>query len=218
MNRFFPIALTLAVTAMTASAAPRFALVRVKDIYSQLVSTATRQAEIKQERDAIMKDARAEELRKIINELQGLQSRLSDKNNPLDDSTGKKLARNYEIKRQEAQTLQKEFESYRTEQEKLINKKMVAGMRASLGKITEISQKIAKEQGYEIVFDSSGHTNTSVPFVLYSKTAPDLTETIKAALKDAGEPSVPEKEKETEGSPTPTPAPAATSQASPKKP
>ena len=216
MNRFLPIALTLAATMLTASAAPRFALVRVKDVYSQLVSTATRQAEIKQERDAIMKDARAEELRKIINELQGLQSRLSDKNNPLDEATGKKLARNYEIKRQEAQTLQKEFESYRTEQEKLINKKMVAGMRASLGKITEISQKIAKEQGYEIVFDSSGHTNTSVPFVLYSKTAPDITDTIKAALKDAGEPSVPEKEKESEDSPAP--APAATSQATPEKP
>lgn len=216
MNRFLAIALTLAATAMTASAAPRFALVRVKDIYSQLVSTTTRQTEIKLERDAIMKNARAEELRKIINELQGLQSRLSDKNNPLDDATGKKLARNYEIKRQEAQTLQKEFESYRTEQEKLINKKMVSGMRASLGKITEISQKIAKEQGYEIVFDSSGHTNTSVPFVLYSKTAPDLTDTIKAALKDAGEPSVPEKEKETEATPAPTPA--ATSQATPKKP
>ena len=216
MNRFPAIALTLAATAMTASAAPRFALVRVKDIYSQLVSTATRQTEIKQERDSIMKDARAEELRKIISELQGLQSRLSDKNNPLDDATGKKLARNYEIKRQEAQTLQKEFESYRTEQEKLINRKMVAGMRESLGKITDVSRKIAKEQGYEIVFDSSGHTNTSVPFVLYSKTAPDLTDTIKAALKDAGEPSVPEEQKDAKDNPTPDPA--ATSQTSPEKP
>ena len=183
--------MVLTTTVLTAAAAPRFALVRVKDIYSGLVSTSDLQTVIKSERDAIMKDQRAEELRRIINDLQGLQSRLSDKNNPLDEATSRKLARSYEIKRQEAQTLQKEFESFRTEQEKLINRKMVSGMRASLDKIAETSRKVAKERGYDMVFDSSGHTNTSVPFVLYHKKSPDLTDDVKAALKDAGEASAP---------------------------
>ena len=113
MKRIQIIATLLAATALTAGAAPRFALIRVKDIYAALPSTAELQQEIKKERDAIMKNERAEELRKIITELQGLQARLSDKNNPLDEATSRKLARSYEIKRQEAQTLQKEFEDYR---------------------------------------------------------------------------------------------------------
>jgi outer membrane protein len=191
MNRFSAIAMVLTTTVLTAAAAPRVALVRVKDIYSGLVSTSELQTAIKTERDAIMKDQRAEELRRIINDLQGLQTRLSDKNNPLDEATSRKLARSYEIKRQEAQTLQKEFETFRTEQEKLINRKMVTGMRTSLDKIADTSQKVAKEQGYDMVFDSSGHTNTSVPFVLYNKKSPDLTDDVKAALKDAGEASAP---------------------------
>jgi outer membrane protein len=176
--------LMLIASASAAFAAPRLALVRVKDIYSALPSTTALQEQVKKERDAIMKDERAEQLRKIISELQTLQGQLSDKSKPLDEATSKTLARSYEIKRQEALTLQQEFEGFQTEQEKVINKKMVTAMRESLNRISKISAQIAKERGYDTVFDSSGNTNTGVPFILYSKNAPDITADIEAALKD----------------------------------
>ena len=179
------IALILSTSVLAADASPRFALVRVKDIYTELPATSALQAQIKKERDEIMKDQRAEQLRKIIGELQTLQAQLSDKSNPLDDATNRKLARTYEIKRQEAQTLQQEFESFKAEQEKAINLRMVAGMRATLNRIVQVSNQIARERGYDSVFDSSGNTNTGVPFVLFSKNAPDLTPDIQAALKDS---------------------------------
>jgi Skp family chaperone for outer membrane proteins len=185
MKRFPIIAMTLAATALTAMAAPRIALIRVKDIYTGLPSTAELQQQIKAERDEIMKDQRAVDLRKILAELQDLQTRLSDKTNPLSEEISRKLARSYEIKRQEAQTLQKEFESYRSERQKEINRKMVAGMRASLNEIMETSRRVGKEQGYDLVFDGSGNTNTGEPFVLYSRQAPDLTDDVKAALEDS---------------------------------
>jgi Skp family chaperone for outer membrane proteins len=179
------ITFTLLATALSVTAAPRFAVVRIKDIYTALPSTAAIQQQIKDEQAAIMKNERAEQLRKIIGELQALQAQLSDKSTPLDEATSKKLARTYEIKRQEAQTLQQEFENFKAEQEKIINRKMVAGMRASLNRIEAVSQKISKERGFDAVFDSSGDTNTGVPFILYSKDAPDLTPDIQAALKDS---------------------------------
>ncbi|MEO8613894.1 MAG: OmpH family outer membrane protein [Luteolibacter sp.] len=185
MNPLKAISLTLLATSITVSAAPKVALVRVKDIYAALPSTTVLQQEIKKERDEIMKNERAEQLRKIIAELQTLQSQLSDKNNPLDEATNRKLARTYEIKRQEAQTLQQDFESFKTEQEQAINKKMVSGMRASLERIVKISNKVAKEKGLLTVFDSSGNTNTGVPFILYNKQAPDITENVQAAIKDS---------------------------------
>lgn len=185
MNPFKATSLALLATALTATAAPRIALVRVKDVYTALPSTASLQQEIKKERENIMKDERAEQLRKIIGELQALQAQLSDKATPPDEATGRKLARNYEIKRQEAQTLQQEFENFKTEKEKEINKKMVVGMRTSLDRIMKTSHKIAREKGYDSVFDSSGNTNTGLPFILYSKKAPDLTEDVQAATKDS---------------------------------
>ncbi|MEX1114157.1 MAG: OmpH family outer membrane protein [Akkermansiaceae bacterium] len=197
MNLLRSTFLVLCATVVTAAAAPRIALVRVKDIYTALPSTASLQQEINEERDEIMKDERADLLRNIISELQTLQAKLSDRANPLDEANNRKLARNYEIKRQEAQTLQQEFESFKAQREKLINRKMVAGMRASLSRITAASQKIAEEKGYDAVFDGSGHTNTGVPFVLFNKAAPDLTAEIQAVLKDKELP-----EKPVEKSPT----------------
>lgn len=185
MNSLKAISIIFLATALSAAAAPRFAVIRIKDIYTALPSTAAIQQQIKDEQAAIMKDQRAEQLRKIIGELQALQAQLSDKNTPLDEATSRKLARTYEIKRQEAQTLQQEFESFKAEQEKIINRKMVTAMRASLDRIESTSQKISKERGFDAVFDSSGDTNTGVPFVLFNKNAPDLTADVQAALKDS---------------------------------
>lgn len=176
--------MTLLVSALTASAAPRFAMVRVKDIYSGLPSTTTFQQQLKKERDDIMKDQRAEQLRKAIGELQALQAQISDKNNPPDETTTRTLSRTFEIKRQETQTLQQDFESFKAEQEKAINRKLVAGMRATLNRIVNMSREISMNRGFDSVFDSSGNTNTGAPFVLFSKNATDLTAEIQAALKE----------------------------------
>lgn len=195
------LSLTLAVTA---SAAPRFAAVRIVDIYGKLESTVSRQKELQKEQTEILKDERAEQLRRMLTELQDLQAQLQAKrNSPVDDAT-RKLARDFEIKRQETQTLQQEFETFRAEKTKEINRRLVLAMRASLDKIAATSNRLAKEQGFDAAFDSSGKSNTGVPILLYAKNAKDITEDVVAALKDAGEPTV-----AAEGAATPeAPAPA----------
>lgn len=191
MKRLSAIATILAATTLVSLAAPRIALIRVKEIYAGLPSTAALQEQVKKERQDIMRSERANVLRRIINELKTLQGQLSDKKKPLDEATARKVARTYEIKRQEAQTLQKEFEDFRSEEEKKINRKLVTAMRESLDRIVTTSERIAKEKGCDTVFDSSGSTNTGVPFILYSKQSPDLTDAVKAALRDSTSASKP---------------------------
>lgn len=185
MTRPAAIALLLAATLSGAAASPHIAVVRVTDIYASLESTAQLEQEIKQERNSILTDQRAADLRRVIDDLKALQSRLSDKNKPLDEESARTLARTYELRRQEAQTLQREFESFRANREKEIDRKMVAAMRASLDRIYETARRIAAERGCELVIDSSGNTNTGVPFILYQKETPDLTAAVKAALEDS---------------------------------
>ncbi|MCP5547618.1 MAG: OmpH family outer membrane protein [Akkermansiaceae bacterium] len=185
MKRSAATVISLAAMAVTALGAPKIALVRVTEIYSGLASTAELQKSIKEERATIMRDPRAEDLRRIIGQLRSLQEQLANKDKPLDEATSRKVSRNFEIKRQEAQTLQKEFESFKTEREKEINRRMVTAMRESLDRIVSTSRKLATEQGFDMVIDSSGNTNTGVPFVLYSKNPNDLTDNVKAALQDA---------------------------------
>lgn len=163
----------------------RIALVRVQDIYRELPSTLALQTELKERRDAITNDARTEQLRGLIDELQQLQIKLRDRAPDLDEATLRGLARDFEIKRQEAQTAQTELETYRSEQELLVNEVMVTAMRRSLTAIHETAAKLAEEQGFTLVLDSSGNTNTGAPFLLYQKQAVDLTETVLASLQDS---------------------------------
>lgn len=191
MSRAVILALILSTPTFQASAGPLVAVVRVREIYAALPATEDLQKRVKQERDAILRDPRAEELRRIIAELQNLQSLLSDKKNPPDDASAFKLARQYELTRQEAQTLQRDFENFRDEREKDINRRMVAGMRASLTLIHETARKVAAEQGCELVLDNSGNTNTGVPFLLYQKSPADLTAAVIAALENNAAPPNP---------------------------
>ena len=164
--------------------APRIALVRVMDIYNGLESTTRLQQEVRQEREGILRDQRAVDLRRMISELRELEEALRDKSKPLDEEAARRLARAFEIKRQEAQTLQREFENFRSEREREINRRMVAAMRATLGTITEAARRAAREHGYDLVIDSSGNTNTGTPFIIYQKHTPDLTDAVTAALHE----------------------------------
>lgn len=175
--------LWISLVAITA-AAPKFAVVRVTEIYRDLPSTAAVQKDIQAQRDAILRNKRAESLRAIIAEMQVLQSQLQAKKDEPESETVKKLVRDFEIKRQEAETLRQEFEEFRAEEEKRINREMVGAMRSSLEKISAAARQIAKERNLDCVFDTSGNSNTGVPFVLYSANSIDLTEDVVGLLAE----------------------------------
>lgn len=182
------IAFLIAATSVGSLAAPpKIALVRVRDIYRQLPSTKTEQAAIEALRAEILKDRRAEELRKLIAELQALQAELQRLNEAAGPDTTRRdaLVREYEIKRSSVQSLQQDFETFRSDKTLEINRKMVEGMRASLDRINAAAQKLAAEKGYDWVLDSSGNTNTGLPFVLYAKDAKDLTDELTSSLSAA---------------------------------
>jgi outer membrane protein len=166
------------------AAAPKFAVVRVTDIYRQLPSTAATQKDIQAQRAAILHNKRAEQFRAIISEMQLLQGQLQTKKDDPDTEMVKKLVRDFEVKRQEAETLRQEFEEFRADEDKRINKAMVGAMRASLEKISAAAQQIAKERNLDGVFDTSGNSNTGVPFVLYSAGSVDLTDDVVGLLAE----------------------------------
>ena len=84
MSRVLILALILTASTFGASPGPLVAVVRVREIYAALPATEDLQKQVKQERDAILSDPRAAELRRIIAELQTIQARLSDSRSPVD--------------------------------------------------------------------------------------------------------------------------------------
>lgn len=166
------------------AAAPQFAVVRVTDIYRDLPSTAALQRKVIAEREGIMENKRAEQLRVVIGVLQTMQGELQGLKDDLESPKAQQLVRDYEIKRQEAQTLQEEFENFREAEDKRINKEMVAAMRESLNRIKAASQQLAKERNLDAVIDTSGDSNTGLPITLYSGDALDLTDDVISLLDE----------------------------------
>jgi len=182
------IVIFLALTTFGAMASPpKIAIVRIQDVYRLLPSTKADQAAIEAMRAEILKDSRAEQWRKLISELQALHAEIQRQNDTAgaDTTQRDKLTREYEIKRSSAQSLQQDFEAFRTEKTAEINRKMVEKMRASLDRIAAAAQKLGVDKGFDWVLDSSGSTNTGLPFVLYAKDAKDLTDDLTAALSEA---------------------------------
>ena len=170
--------------ATAALAAPKVAIVRVTDIYRNLPSTKAMQEKFVGENDAIVKNERAVQLEKIVEVLQSMKAELVSRRNEAENPEVQKLARDYEIKRQEAQALRQEFEEFNTTEKKRINKELVETMRESLDRITAASRKLAEERNLDMVFDTSGDSNTGVPLMLYSGDAPDLTDDVIALLDE----------------------------------
>ncbi len=164
------------------SAAPKFALVKVADIYRKLPSTAAMQKNIQLQQEQILKNTRAERLRSILTEMEELGVKLREKKDDLNSELGKSLVRSYEIKRQETETLRQEFEEYRAAEEMRINKELVVATRGLLNRISAAAQQIAKERNLDGVFDTSGFTNTGLPFVIYAKDAVDISDDVTALL------------------------------------
>lgn len=180
----FPLILAWAALTLSLSATPKFGVVKVTDIYRGLPSTEAMQKKMQAQRAGIMENTRAERFRASLSEMEVLESQLRAIKDELDSENGRKLVRQYEIKRQEAETLRQAFEEFRVEEDKRINKEMVAATRASLDRISEVAQQLAKERNLDGVFDVSGNSNTGVPVLLYAADSEDLTEDVIALLDE----------------------------------
>lgn len=179
--------MTLATCVAAAAAPPKVATVRVDDILRKLDSTAKANEEYKAKRDAISKDSRKVALDELLAELELRRSKLAD-NAAIDPETRKGLLREFMIKQQEARSMQEDFQNFSNEQQQVLNTQLVADIRQRLTLIHGTAEKIAKDEGYDWVFDSSGISNTGVPLMLYAKTPNDLTERVLATLQQPATP------------------------------
>jgi len=168
----------------SALAEPKIALVRVRAIYDKQPSIKVAREKALKNKQEVLADPRTKDLQESMSALRSIQQKISNSENPPGTMELRELIREFQIKRLELRVLQEDFEKFSAEREKQINTVMVAEIRSVLHRISALSQRIAREQGYDVVLDSTGESNSGVPFLLYAKNAPDLTEDVLAALED----------------------------------
>jgi outer membrane protein len=183
MMKFAAAILALASSATVAVAEPpRVALVRVADVFRQHEETARSTELLKAKRDALNKDPRLAAYNGIHADLEARRKQLAGTASKIEPEARKKLEREYAIRNQEANALRADYETFHAERSREINAEMVESMKQRLELIRETAEKVARDEGYDWVLDSSGNTNTGVPLVLYAKSPNDLTDRVIAAL------------------------------------
>lgn len=181
MKSAVALALLLLVSPVPAQA-PRIAVVRVADIHRQLEATTRANELLKAKREEIQRDPRLARWNEMYADLELRRKQLQSTTAKIDPEARLKLEREFAIKSREANALRADFESFSTAKDREINAEMVAGMKQRLRLILDTADKIARDNGYDWVFDSSGISNTGVPLLLYAKNAEDLTERVAASL------------------------------------
>lgn len=182
MTRWIPLVLWLALGA-AGHAAPKVAMVRVGAIYQSLDATQSVLDEVEAEEETIRSDERIQAYRKSLEELGRLQGRLAEAGSE-PEAVRERLRRDFLLKRQEAVSLRREAQSFREKRRREINEERVRKMKEILTRIHRAAEKVGREKGYDWVIDSSGKTNTGLPFVLYSRESDDITSLVRDALAE----------------------------------
>jgi len=168
-------------TASAQEAKLKIATVDMALLFKEFYQTNIAQQEINVERARIQKDnnEKLTAIRQIESDIRLLKQQSEDPS--LSDQKKAQVYKDYQAKYQEGIQLDKERREYLGRKDKALNEKMVQRMRGILDEIRKLVEERAKSEDFDFVFDKSGMSTSQVPFLLYSKDATEITQSI---LKD----------------------------------
>jgi len=178
---------------LPATADTRIAGARVDEIFKRLKAAHELEIRVATERAGIQKDPRLDACRQALLELESLQKRIIETSRAggPDAMPLQRLQREFAVKRGEAITLQREFDEFRARRTKEINLLYVEEAEKLLTEIHRKASEIAAKEGYDLLLDTGGSTNTSMSFVIYAKNPIDITDQVMAGFELAADPASP---------------------------
>ena len=128
---------------------------------------------MREARKALLRDPRPETLKLLEVELGDLRGKIQDP-----ASEERRRQQDYQrflVKHHEYSTLKSEHERDHSAKLKILNESMVVVTRKLLNDIRIVVRKIAREEGFDHVFEIGGKTSSQLPSLLYIRDATDLT-------------------------------------------
>lgn len=111
-------------------------------------------------------DAINVEWRKLVSEYQ----KLSVKDEESDEANKiRALTEKGKLVEKEWKSLQQDYYEFQKEKTKEINQEMAKKMREILNDLTKLVGEYAAQQGYDVVYETSGYTNTGLQVLVYAK-------------------------------------------------
>ncbi len=168
-------------------ATPAFAQLKVgtvdmNKVFQGYYKTKDAESKINDARAAAKKelDSRIDGYKKLIDEINKLNDEL--KKTELSNDTKEQKAKTRDEKIKDAQEVEKEINDFRVTREKQLQEQAVRMRNGIVEEINKLIQDKVGGENYDIVFDRSGASLNSVPFLLYAKDSFDFSQTIIDSL------------------------------------
>ena len=152
---------------------PHLATIDMAKAFESYHLTHEERNRVREARKALLRDPRPENLKLLEVELGDLRGKIQDP-----ASEEKRRQQDYQrflVKHHEYSTLKSEHERDHSAKLKILNESMVVVTRKLLNDIRIVVRKIAREEGFDHVFEIGGKTSSQLPSLLYIRDATDLT-------------------------------------------
>lgn len=175
--------LALAVSApLQADDSLKVGIVSMQEVISGFYKTKQAQAEINERTDEIKSelDVRQAKLRDYARELEDLTKIIQDESVRPEFRQIKIEERS--IKQNEAMALERDIMQMRRQRERQVQLEVERIFRGIREEVSSAVDEIARRDGYDLVFDSSGVGMGGMPLLLFSKDAVNFTATVLSEL------------------------------------
>ncbi len=176
------LALTLAFTSSIFAADTKFGVVDMAKAFTEYSKTKDAATKIKANKETAQKDLneRYSVYKNLMNEAQKIQKEAGD---PIVTSEvrAKKQAE-LQDKQKELRALEQEITEFQQRRTMQLKQEEVQLQRGLYDEIVTIVKDKSKASGFDLVFDKSGVSMTTVPVLLYSKDATDFTDEVIVEL------------------------------------
>ena len=203
-------------TAGNAQGTLKVGTVDMNRAFKEYNRTKDSEKKINEAKDAAKKefDDRAENYKKALEEINKLAQQLDSPALNADKKTA--LAKERDEKIASIKNMERELNDFRQTRERQLQEQAMRMRDNIVKEITDVIMERVKASGYDLVFDKSGQSVSSVPILLHSKDSMDFTTEVVTALNNKPPTTTTEKPATTPATTTTktTTSPAA----SPKKP
>src|SRR5947209_12973326 len=189
MNKLLSLALVLTIAlplCAFAQGALKIGTVDMNRAFKEYGKTKEAEKKINDARDAAKKefDDRAEQYKKVLEEVNNLNKQLDAPALSADAKTQKAKERDDKINN--IKNMEREINEFRQTRERQLQEQALRMREGIVKEITEIVMDRVKSQNMDLVFDKSGMSLNGVPLVMYARDNYDFTNDVIAALNKPG--------------------------------
>lgn len=180
MKKYLILSLAVLTSAFvsTASAELKVGTVDMNKVFQGYYKTKDAETKINDARAAAKKelDDRVEGYKKLIDEINKLNDEL--KKTELSNDTKEQKAKTRDEKINDAKGMEKDINDFRVTREKQLQEQAVRMRNGIVEEINKLIQDKVAAENFDIVFDRSGASLNSVPFMLYARDTFDFSQAI----------------------------------------